>query len=336
MPRYRHEAEVVHLRRRARRWPCWAARSRAVAYDSSRDDVIAVGRDGGGCGRGRHAGRRGPRDVARELREPLDRPVVVMHGTWRFELTARRRGVQADVDGMVDEALDESRNGNIVSRAWRATSPAARRTPRCRLASRTRARRSRRLVERVVTRVDRPAQDAKVEFPTLDRVKEKPGLEGGRAPRCEQRVEQALSVPGVDRRVEAPVERLQPKVTRAELAKKLPGPARGRPQQLPAAPLQEAAPHEDLHGRGGRGRASTRRRACTTSRTRRWTPPGTCRRATGRATSPARSCPGGVPDNPLKARWLGIYDGAGIHGTDRPTRSAAQPHTAASAWRCPT
>jgi lipoprotein-anchoring transpeptidase ErfK/SrfK len=26
--------------------------------------------------------------------------------------------------------------------------------------------------------------------------------------------------------------------------------------------------------------------------------------------------PGGTPQNPLKARWLGIYDGAGIHGTD--------------------
>ena len=27
--------------------------------------------------------------------------------------------------------------------------------------------------------------------------------------------------------------------------------------------------------------------------------------------------PGGVPENPLKERWLGIYDGAGIHGTDQ-------------------
>jgi lipoprotein-anchoring transpeptidase ErfK/SrfK len=25
--------------------------------------------------------------------------------------------------------------------------------------------------------------------------------------------------------------------------------------------------------------------------------------------------PGGVPENPLKARWLGIFAGAGIHGT---------------------
>ena len=26
--------------------------------------------------------------------------------------------------------------------------------------------------------------------------------------------------------------------------------------------------------------------------------------------------PGGAADNPLKARWLGIFNGAGIHGTD--------------------
>ena len=31
---------------------------------------------------------------------------------------------------------------------------------------------------------------------------------------------------------------------------------------------------------------------------------------------PARSCRAASPSNPLKARWLGIFDGAGIHGTD--------------------
>ena len=30
-----------------------------------------------------------------------------------------------------------------------------------------------------------------------------------------------------------------------------------------------------------------------------------------------RVIPGGTPQNPLKARWMGIYDGAGIHGTDQ-------------------
>jgi lipoprotein-anchoring transpeptidase ErfK/SrfK len=35
--------------------------------------------------------------------------------------------------------------------------------------------------------------------------------------------------------------------------------------------------------------------------------------------------PGGAPNNPIKARWLGIFDGAGIHGTadDASIRSAA-------------
>ena len=28
-----------------------------------------------------------------------------------------------------------------------------------------------------------------------------------------------------------------------------------------------------------------------------------------------RTVPGGAPDNPLKARWLGIANGVGIHGT---------------------
>ena len=45
--------------------------------------------------------------------------------------------------------------------------------------------------------------------------------------------------------------------------------------------------------------------------------------------------PGGTPQNPLKARWLGIFAGAGIHGTDAATRSAPPPRTAASACAIP-
>ena len=36
----------------------------------------------------------------------------------------------------------------------------------------------------------------------------------------------------------------------------------------------------------------------------------------GRAGDRGRVVPGGIPENPLKARWLGIFAGAGIHGTD--------------------
>ena len=37
--------------------------------------------------------------------------------------------------------------------------------------------------------------------------------------------------------------------------------------------------------------------------------------------------PGGVPENPLKARWMGIFDGAGIHGTsDEGSLGSAASH----------
>ena len=36
----------------------------------------------------------------------------------------------------------------------------------------------------------------------------------------------------------------------------------------------------------------------------------------GRRPRRGKVIPGGTPENPLKARWMGIYDGAGIHGTD--------------------
>ena len=57
--------------------------------------------------------------VRRELQEPLERPIAVFRGPQRFRLSAHDAGVQADVGGMVDEALEESRDGSIFSRVAR-------------------------------------------------------------------------------------------------------------------------------------------------------------------------------------------------------------------------
>ena len=131
-----------------------------------------------------------------------------------------------------------------------------------------------------------------------------------------QRVDQALSVPGVDRRVEVPVD------ARPEGH---PGGARG---QVPAScwwptartsscALQEPEARRRTTRWPSAPSASTPRPGSTTSRTRRSTPPGACRTRTGPVTWPAPWCRAASPENPLKARWLGIYDGAGIHGTDQ-------------------
>ncbi len=285
----------------------------AVAYDSSRDDLIASGVTVAGVDVGGMHAAEARRIVARELRKPLSRPVAVMHGTWKFELTAREAGVHADVDGMVDEALAASRNGNIVTRVARDLTGGeedAQVPPRV-----TYSRAAvRRLVERVKTKVDRPARDAKVDFPSLDRVKEQPGFKVNAAS-LEQRVEQALSVPGVDRRVAAPVDRIQPKVTRAQLAKRYPVllvADRDNFQLRLYKKLRLVHSYTVAVGAVGfdtpAGMYHIQNKAVDPA----WTVP----HSDWAGDLAGTVVPGGVPDNPLKARWLGIFNGAGIHGTD--------------------
>ena len=285
----------------------------AVAYDSSRDDLIASGVTVAGVDVGGMHAAEARRIVARELRKPLSRPVAVMHGTWKFELTARKAGVHADVDGMVDEALAASRNGNIVTRVARDLTGGeedAQVPPRV-----TYSRAAvRRLVERVKGKVDRPARDAKVEFPSLDRVKEQPGFKVNAAS-LEQRVEQALSVPGVDRRVTAPVDRIQPKVTRAQLAKRYPVllvADRDNFQLRLYKKLRLVHSYTVAVGAVGfdtpAGMYHIQNKAVDPA----WTVP----HSDWAGDLAGTVVPGGVPDNPLKARWLGIFNGAGIHGTD--------------------
>jgi lipoprotein-anchoring transpeptidase ErfK/SrfK len=286
----------------------------AVAYDSSRDDLIASGVTVAGVDVGGMRADQARALVARELRAPLSRPVAVMHGSWRFELSAREAGVRADVDAMVDEALEASRSGNIVSRVARDITGGDEdaQVPPHVTYSRDAVEQ---LVERVVSRVNRPAQDAKVEFPSLDQVKERPGFKVDAAS-LEQRVEQALSVPGVDRRVEAPVQRIAPKVTRAQLAKRY--------------PVLLVADRNNFKLKLYKKLRLTKTYTVAVGAVGFDTPAGMYQ-IQNKAIDPAwhvpqsdwagdlagTVVPGGVPDNPLKARWLGIYDGAGIHGTDQ-------------------
>ena len=77
------------------------------------------------------------------------------------------------------------------------------------------------LVKRVGNRLNRKARDAEVDFPSLAKVKERKGMQV-RGGLLRQRLAQALTVPGVDRRVKAPVRITRPKVTQAQLADKYP------------------------------------------------------------------------------------------------------------------
>ena len=286
----------------------------AYAYDSSREDLIAEGVTVAGVDVGGMTRSDATALVQRELQEPLERPIsVVRHGA-RFTLSGEDAGVRADVGGMIDEAVRVSRDGSIFSRVARditggeedAQVPA-------RVSYSTAAVEG--LVERVERKLNRPARDAEVDFPSLEKVKEQRGRKVKSAV-LEQRIAQALTVPGVERSVKAPVRVVKPKVTQADLASKY--------------PVVLVADRYNFKLRLYRDLQLQKEYTVAVGAVGFDTPAGLYS-IQNKAVNPAwhvperewagdlagTIVPGGVPENPLKARWLGIYDGAGIHGTDQ-------------------
>ena len=148
----RYEAEVAHLRCRARRGPPGGhGRGRRLRQLARRPDRL--GRDGRGRGRRRHARRpRRARIVARELRAPLSRPVAVMHGNWQLRAHGARGRRAAPTWTAWSTRRSRPAATATSSAAWPATSRAARRTPRSRRSVTYSRAAVSRLVERVVAR----------------------------------------------------------------------------------------------------------------------------------------------------------------------------------------
>jgi lipoprotein-anchoring transpeptidase ErfK/SrfK len=286
----------------------------AYAYDSSRKDRIADGVTVAGTDVGGMTAAEAHRVLVRDLKEPLEQPVAVVYRGKRFNLSAEDAGVSADIGGMVDEAIARSREGNIITRVARDITGGE---ETVQIAARVSYSEPavHKLVRRVKRNLDQPAKDAEVSFPSLEKVKEQPGVRvKGKV--LKQRISQALTVPGVDRRVKATVAVIQPKVTRDQLAKKYPVllvADRNAFQLLLYKDLQLQRQYTVAVGALG------------------FDTPAGLYHIQNKAVNPAWSVPnsdwagdlagtvvpGGVPENPLKARWLGIYDGAGIHGTDQ-------------------
>jgi lipoprotein-anchoring transpeptidase ErfK/SrfK len=286
----------------------------AYAYDSSRDDLIAEGVTIAGVHVGGMRTAEAQRVLTRQLKPALERPIRVAHRRKRFTLSAKDAGVHAEVNAMVDEALARSRDGSIFSRVARdLTGGEERAQVPARVSYSPQA--VKRLVRRVSRGVNRPARDAQLDFPSLDKVKEQKGIEVERA-ELSQRIEQALSVPGVDRRVQTPVRILQPKVTRAELAAKYPillVVDRGAFQLRLYKHLHLQKSYTVAIGALGfdtpAGMYHIQNKAVNPA----WSVPNSAWAGSLAGTV----VPGGTPENPLKARWLGIFNGAGIHGTDQ-------------------
>src|SRR3954469_18551035 len=134
----------------------------AFAYDASRKDTIAKGVTAGGIDIGGMSKSEATKALEEKLSTPLSQPLVVRYGHRKFHLSAARAHLTTDVDGMVQEAIDESRGGNFLGRSIRGLTGGS---VNVSVPPRVDYSRSavRRLVLRVKATVDRKPADASVQ-----------------------------------------------------------------------------------------------------------------------------------------------------------------------------
>ena len=286
------------------------------AYDSAQENTIAEGLAVGGVDLGGLDRRQAEATLRDELLAPLNEPVIVRSRGQKFTLTAQVAHVKADVDGMVDEALRRSRQGNVLSRTWRNVtggSVDADLDPAIGYSDRS----VRNLVKRVARNVELPARDAGVRFTSsgVERVRSRDGLRLRRDD-LRRRIEEALlRAAPQDRSIRARLERTKAKVTTRELGKRygtIVHVDRGGYQLKLYKGLELVKSYPIAVGQVGletpAGRYEVQNKAVNPA----WSVPNSA----WAGSLAGQVIPGGVPENPLKARWLGIYDGVGIHGTD--------------------
>jgi hypothetical protein len=287
------------------------------AYDASRDDLIADGVTVGGVNVGGMRAGEARQAIEDQLAAPLRKPLVVRYQKRRFRLSAAEARLHVAAERMVQEALDKSREGNVLSRTVRELTgedPEEAALP-ARVSYSHQA--VDKLLKKVSGQVNQPAQDAEVTFSgtSLGTVEGQEGVEVQTA-KLRRAVQAELVLPHADRVVEVSTRTTQPEVTRAELASKYPVVLTvNRPSfELRLwKNLQLAKTYTIAVGAVGydtpSGLYSIQNKAVNPA----WTMPDSDWVA---PADRGTVVPGGVPENPLKARWLGIYAGAGIHGTD--------------------
>ncbi|HEV2061780.1 MAG TPA: L,D-transpeptidase family protein [Solirubrobacteraceae bacterium] len=286
------------------------------AYDAGREDKIAEGVRVAGIMLGGLSAEEAREKLRSELLPSLGTPVVIRARKRSWRLPARRSKVTADVDAMLDRALAPSRDGNLLSRTWRELTGGevdVDVAPRI-----TYDRRAvRRLVARVERRTERRARDATLEFTTAD-LQAVDGRYGIRmdAKNLVAKIDRVLTRPaGSERIVHARVRKVRPDVTTRELARKYPVVVtvdRGAFRLRLFKKLKLVKSYPIAVGQAGletpAGLYDVQSKAVNPA----WHVPN----SSWAGELAGRVIPGGVPQNPLKARWLGIYAGAGIHGTD--------------------
>jgi lipoprotein-anchoring transpeptidase ErfK/SrfK len=291
-----------------------AAAGGLYLYDREREAVIADGVTAAGVDLSGLAPAEARAALEREVGSRLGKPVTVEHGKRGWLLSPREAGVTVDVDGMVATALEKSQSGNFVQRAVRELTGES-----LDVAIPLRADYSTQAVTEFVRGVGknvfRRPRSAKISY-TTKRVRLTPSRRGVvvRVGELAKRLGATLTLPTAERVVEVPTDRIRPKVTTRDLQKKYRyfiTVSRPEFKLRFFVDFKLAKMYRISVGQVGFETPSGLYRIQNKAVNPSWFVPNKpwAGDLAGEVLPPG-------PDNPIKARWMGIYDGAGIHGTD--------------------
>jgi lipoprotein-anchoring transpeptidase ErfK/SrfK len=286
----------------------------AFAYDSSQKDQIADGVTIGGVDVGGLDEEQAKAKVHRKLVAPLKTSLGVSFEGKTWKLTGEQLKIRADLETAVDEAVEDSQEGGLPGRLVRYVSGGeVEESIRPEVAYSERA--VNRFVRHVAEEINREPKNADVEA-TGDSLEVVAGEDGRklRDNQLEKDLKAAVLNANAPHTIKAEVHSIAPEVTKQEVAAEYPSyltldrstftlrlwkdlklaktytvavgmEGLETPEGLYAIQEKEENPvwHVPLSDWAGSLAGQT-------------IPPG--------------------PSNPIKARWMGIYEGAGIHGTE--------------------
>ncbi len=286
----------------------------AYLYDSSQRNTIADGVTIGGVDVGGLDASEAARAVRTKLLAPLRHSLQVSFGKRRWELPGRSLRLRAEVGAAVEEAIAASREGGLPGRLLRdVIGGAVSRWISPRIAYSRPA--VDRFVHTVAQAVDREARDATANpgpsslgvVPARDGRRLRDGL-------LARQLDAAVLDANAAHHIAARVELVKPKVTTGEVARRYPSyltldratfTLRLWKHLKLARSYTVAVGQEGLETPEGLYHIQEKQENPS------WHVPNSAWAGSlaGKVIPPG-------PEDPIKARWMGIFEGAGIHGTE--------------------
>jgi len=285
------------------------------AYDSAHNDEIADGVKVGGVDVGGLDREQATQRLQRRLVAPLKQPVEVKLGNQRYPLSAAEAKLRADVDAMVDEAIDASRSWGAPGRVMRElTGGSVDENVAPKISYSAKA--VERFVNQVAGSIDRAPLDASISASgsSLNVV---PSENGRKLKRDKllASLETSLDSGARNKLVNAHVAVDKPEVTTGEVASEY--------------PVYLTVDRATYTARLWKNLKLTKTYTVAVGQPAYPTPSGLFS-IESKQVDPVWSVPnspwagelagttvaGGSAENPLRARWMGITDGVGFHGTD--------------------